>query len=77
MAGGFYRADAASSVANGAPLVILYSADLDRAAARVVEHGGSISRETYSFPGGSRFHFLDPNGNEFAIWSDKYDGATA
>lgn len=77
MTGGFYRADATFSTENGAPLIVFYNADLNEAAARVVKHGGSISRETYAFPGGSRFHFLDPNGNEFAIWSDKHDGADA
>jgi predicted enzyme related to lactoylglutathione lyase len=37
---------------------------------RVKSHGGTITKEIFSFPGGSRFHFTDPNGNEFAIWSE-------
>jgi len=32
--------------------------------------GGSIIKPIFSFPGGRRFHFTDPNGNEFAVWSD-------
>lgn len=74
--GGFYRADTAMSVGNGTALVVIYNADLDATAQKVTKHGGSIIRDTYAFPGGSRFHFSDPNGNEFAVWSDKHDGET-
>ncbi|MCJ8339601.1 MAG: VOC family protein [Pseudomonadales bacterium] len=66
--GGFYLADKVASVASGSVLIVLYSDDLSSSAAKVTEHGGSIVRETFSFPGGSRFHFKDPNGNEFAVW---------
>ncbi|NNF07767.1 MAG: VOC family protein, partial [Candidatus Eisenbacteria bacterium] len=38
---------------------------------RVVAAGGQICREIFEFPGGRRFHFLDPSGNELAVWSDK------
>ena len=46
-------------------------APLAAATVQVAELGGTISRDIFSFPGGRRFHFTDPNGNEFAIWSDK------
>ncbi len=65
--GGFRRADAAAP-ANGV-LVVFYSHDLERALARVVELGARISQEIFSFPGGRRFHFIDPVGNEYAFWS--------
>lgn len=52
------------------PLVIIYSDDLDAARARVVEAGGEIVRDTFSFPGGRRFHFREPSGNVLAVWSD-------
>lgn len=55
---------------NGA-LVILYSTDLETAHAKVRQAGGAITKDTFSFPGGRRFHFADPAGNELAIWSDK------
>jgi len=45
--------------------------DLEVAERRVAEAGGKIVRPTYSFPGGRRFHFTDPAGNELAVWSDK------
>lgn len=66
--GGFTRADQPASP-NGA-LVIFYSTDLERDRDRVVELGASISQDIFSFPGGRRFHFVEPTGAEFAIWSD-------
>ena len=52
-------------------LVVLYHKKLDQVQHKIIEAGGKISKETFSFPGGSRFHFLDPSGNELAVWSDK------
>ena len=51
-------------------LLVFYSHDLEREVERVREHGGTISQEIFSFPGGRRFHFIDPVGTEFAIWSE-------
>ena len=51
-------------------LLVFYSADLERDVERVQELGGTISQAIFSFPGGRRFHFVDPAGTEFAIWSD-------
>jgi predicted enzyme related to lactoylglutathione lyase len=56
--------------ASGAPLVILYASKLEDAQARVEKAGGTIVKPIFSFPGGRRFHFTDPAGNELAIWSD-------
>jgi predicted enzyme related to lactoylglutathione lyase len=56
--------------ASGAPLVILYASKLEEAQARVEKSGGKIVKPIFSFPGGRRFHFADPAGNELAIWSD-------
>ncbi len=71
IAGGFFRSDLHSSTSNGACLIVIYNADLEKAVSRVTELGGTVTREIYSFPGGQRFHFTDPNDNEYAIWSDK------
>jgi predicted enzyme related to lactoylglutathione lyase len=60
-----------SSVANGGPLVILYSRELDDTEKRVADAGGRIVKAAYAFPGGRRFHFADPSGNELAVWSEK------
>ena len=68
IAGGFARTDGA---ARGGPLVVIYSSDLAGMEAKVRAAGGAIVKETFSFPGGRRFHFTDPSGNELSIWSDK------
>jgi len=52
-------------------LVILYSQDLEASVAKVQGAGGKIVVEPFAFPGGRRFHFTDPTGNELAVWSDK------
>jgi hypothetical protein len=58
-----------AEVSTGGPLVILYSNNLDTTLTRVREAGGRITKEPFGFPGGRRFHFLDPSGNELAVWS--------
>lgn len=58
-----------SPVRLGGPLVILYADDLTDAQRRVEAAGGRIAKPTFSFPGGRRFHFLDPDGYELAVWS--------
>jgi len=50
-------------------LVVLFADDLEATLVRVKESGAEIIAEIYDFPGGRRFHFIDPNGNELAIWS--------
>ncbi|MEM6296554.1 MAG: VOC family protein [Myxococcota bacterium] len=55
----------------GGPLVVLYSDDLDATLAAVKSAGGTISTEPFDFPGGRRFHFTDPGGNELAVWSER------
>ena len=57
----------ADEVATGGPLVVLYSNDLEATLAAVQGAGGRIAKETFAFPGGRRFHFLDPSGNELAV----------
>lgn len=66
---GGLRQDA--SVTPGGPLVILFSRDLDATLAAVRGAGGKITREPFAFPGGRRFHFADPSGNELAVWSER------
>ena len=54
-----------------APLAVLYSDDLEATQKKVEAAGGRIVKAIFSFPGGRRFHFADPSGNELAVWSDK------
>ena len=67
--GGFFKSDLAASTDNGSALVVLYSDALEDAEARVKQAGGVITRPIFSFPGGRRFHFTEPSGNELAVWS--------
>ena len=58
-------------VDRGGPLVVLYSADLEASLIAVQDAGGRLVKQPFTFPGGRRFHFLDPSGNELAVWSEK------
>lgn len=68
--GGFFKSDKRVSTANGSVLVVLYSSELEDSAEKVRSAGGKIIQDIFSFPGGRRFHFTDPNGNEYAVWSE-------
>lgn len=68
--GGFYASTLSSSTANGAALVVFYSSDLEATQAKITDANGIIVKPIFSFPGGRRFHFTEPSGNEFAVWSD-------
>ena len=57
----------------GGPLVILYSNDLEKSVAAVRSAGGTIVLEPFTFPGGRRFQFTDPSGNELGVWSEARD----
>lgn len=58
-------------VVSGGPLVILYSENLEKSLNMVLEAGGHITQDIFTFPGGRRFHFNDPSGNELGVWSEK------
>jgi len=67
--GGFFKADMASSTSNGAALVVFFSQDLEVTQDKVEESGGIVVKPIFTFPGGRRFHFTEPSGNEFAVWA--------
>lgn len=69
MDGGFYRAELSSVTENGAALLVFYSDQLEQTMRKVEAAGGDIVKPVFDFPGGRRFHFTDPNGNEYAVWS--------
>ncbi len=66
-ADGGFTSDAEEAPAK--PLVVLYAHDLGAMLARVTAAGADIVRPIFAFPGGRRFHFRDPSGNELAVWS--------
>ncbi|VBB45259.1 Glyoxalase/bleomycin resistance protein/dioxygenase [uncultured Paludibacter sp.] len=53
------------------PMIVIYANDLEKTKAEVENQGGIIVKDTFSFPGGRRFHFIEPSGNLLAVWSDK------
>ncbi|WP_341939121.1 VOC family protein [Marinimicrobium sp. C2-29] len=68
--GGFFKSDKVASTDNGSVLVVLYSSDLEATVEAVKSAGGRVVQDIFSFPGGRRFHFSDPTGNEYAVWSE-------
>ena len=70
IAGGFARANKQSTIASGGALVVFYHPRLEDVRGRVLELGGKITTDIFPFPGGRRFHFTEPSGNECAIWSE-------
>lgn len=68
LTGGFTTGE---PVRPGGPLIILYAQDLEATQLRLKALGAVISRETFSFPGGSRFHFIDPDDYELAVWTSQ------
>ena len=66
--GGFYKADSARP---GSVLVVMFAVDLGAMEKKVRDARAKIVKPIFSFPGGRRFHFADPSGNELAVWSDR------
>ncbi|WP_142533953.1 VOC family protein [Saccharicrinis carchari] len=66
--GGFEQTE--GDIVNGA-LIVLYHKNLNSVKNKIIQMGGAISKDIFPFPGGQRFHFMDPSGNELAVWSDK------
>lgn len=65
---GGFQADAAEASAK--PLPVLYSQNLEATLEAVKASDAEIKVPIFSFPGGRRFHFIDPAGNELAVWGE-------
>ena len=68
--GGFRKSDHGSKLEAGGVLVVFYHPQLEEVRQRVLDLGGKIVQDIFSFPGGRRFHFVEPGGNECAVWSE-------
>ena len=68
--GGFFKADLVSETKNGSALIVFYSENLEATMEKISAAGGKIVKDIFTFPGGRRFHFAEPSGSEFAVWSD-------
>ena len=69
--GGFFKSELCSTTEQGSALIVLYSHDLEATLQKVERLGGTIVKPIFSFPGGRRFQFAEPSGNELAVWSDR------
>lgn len=68
--GGFFKAEVSSTQATGGALIVFFSNNLTDTQNKIKTAGGVITQDTYEFPGGKRFHFTEPSGNEFAVWGE-------
>ena len=68
--GGFFKSELVARVDTGSALLIFYSERLEETLAKVTAAGGRIVKPIHTFPGGRRFHFTEPSGNEFAVWAE-------
>jgi predicted enzyme related to lactoylglutathione lyase len=68
--GGFFKSDQCATTKAGSALLVFYSKHLEETLANVQGAGGTVIQPIFSFPGGRRFHFTEPSGNEFAVWSE-------
>ncbi len=67
---GGFNGEGDTQVSNSGVLVVLYATDLNQKLEEVKKAGGEITKSIFEFPGGKRFHFRDPNGNQLAVWSE-------
>ena len=56
------------------PPVVLHTVDREQARQTGFAAGGVLARDIFTFPGGHRFHFADPVGNELAVWPSDVQG---
>lgn len=70
MDGGLYASTASILGAERGALLVFYSNDIHATQAKIIQAGGEVIRAIFDFPGGCRFHFKEPGGNEFAVWSE-------
>ncbi|CCQ09256.1 Glyoxalase family protein [Pseudoalteromonas luteoviolacea B = ATCC 29581] len=71
LTGGFYLSELTSQSSSGGALIVMYSERLEETMRSVEHFGGVITKPIFSFPGGRRFQFQEPSGNELAVWSDR------
>ncbi|HMD60417.1 MAG TPA: VOC family protein [Opitutaceae bacterium] len=70
ISGGFFHSDKRASIAAGSALVVIFHPQLEETLRRVVDNGGKVTQEIFPYPGGRRFHFTEPSGNELSVCSE-------
>ncbi|HEX7816202.1 VOC family protein [Dyella sp.] len=66
LTGGFFHGEPSP----GGALVVIYSRSLEQTQAAIEASGGRMTRSIFVFPGGRRFHFVDPDGYAWAVWTE-------
>lgn len=69
--GGFFQSKRTHSVENSSALIVFYSQNIEKTQSKIETENGVINKKIFSFPGGRRFHFIEPGGNEFGVWTEK------
>ncbi|MGL6261932.1 VOC family protein [Vibrio sp. WXL103] len=69
--GGIFKSDSCNQTETGGALLVFYSSSIEATQEKITSNGGKIIRPIFEFPGGCRFHFQEPSGNEFAVWSEQ------
>jgi uncharacterized protein len=65
--GGVTRSDKRGRIKEGSPAVVIYTREIEAVRERVISAGGKITDDIFAYPGGRRFHFLEPSGNELGV----------
>lgn len=68
--GGFFRSELSASTENGSALLVFFSKNIEATQSKIEKAGGKIIKPIFDFPGGRRFHFCEPSGNEFGVWAE-------
>lgn len=68
--GGFFKSESSNQTSNGGALLVFYSSDIEATLQKIINNNGKVIRPIFEFPYGCRFHFQEPSGNEFAVWSE-------
>lgn len=68
--GGFFKSELSSTTGKGGALLVFFSQEIEVTLSKIEKAGGLITKPIFSFPGGRRFHFVEPSGNEFAVWAE-------
>lgn len=68
--GGFFSSGSQPDRPPSSVLIVLYSEDLEATLASVTNEGCTVTKDIFDFPGGRRFHFIEPGGNEIGVWSE-------
>lgn len=62
--------ESGEAVKTAAPIAVIRTSDFEAAKQAVIAAGGTITLPLFEYPGGRRFHFREPGGNELGVWTN-------